>query len=80
MSEDQLLELVSLDAAVCHGQPVIRGTRVLVSVVLDALAAGLTEAEIVRQYPTIDEQGVRGAATYGAWLAKHERRPLLPSA
>ncbi|MGI8537224.1 MAG: DUF433 domain-containing protein [Mycobacteriales bacterium] len=36
-----LLELVSSDPATCHGQPCIKGTRVLVTVILDALAAGL---------------------------------------
>jgi uncharacterized protein (DUF433 family) len=76
---DAQLDLISIDPAVCHGRPVIRGTRVLVTVVLDALAAGLTEAEIVDHYPTIDERGVRAAAAYGAWLAKQEVRPLLPS-
>ena len=77
---DAQLDLIFIDPAVCHGRPVIRGTRVLVTVVLDALAAGLTEAEIVvHYYPTIDERGVRAAAAYGAWLAKQEVRPLLPS-
>lgn len=76
---DAQLDLIFIDPAVCHGRPVIRGTRVLVTVVLDALAAGLTEAEIVDHFPTIDERGVRAAAAYGAWLAKQEVRPLLPS-
>ena len=72
MSADELLELVSIDPAVCHGQPTIRGTRVLVTVLLDALAGGLSTEEIVAHYPSIDETGVRAAAAYGAWLAKQE--------
>ena len=75
MSDTQL-NLISIDSAVCHGQPVIHGTRVLVTVVLAALAAGLTESEIVSHYPTIDASGVRAAAAYGAWLAKQEVWPL----
>jgi uncharacterized protein (DUF433 family) len=75
---DDLAELISMDPAVCHGQPVIKGTRVLVTVVLDALAAGLTPAEIVRHYPSLTELGVRAAAAYGAWLAKQEVMPLVP--
>lgn len=67
-----LLELVSSDPATCHGQPCIKGTRVLVTVILDALAAGLASDEIVRHYPTLTREGVRAAAAYGAWLAKQE--------
>ncbi|MGH8885827.1 MAG: DUF433 domain-containing protein [Egibacteraceae bacterium] len=52
--------------AVCHGQPCVKGTRVLVTVLLDALAAGLSAAEIVRRYPSITEEDVRAAAPYGA--------------
>jgi uncharacterized protein (DUF433 family) len=78
MSDSQL-QLISIDPTVCHGQPVIRGTRVLVTVVLDALAAGMNETEIVAHYPTIDAQGVRAAAAYGARLAKQEVVPLSPS-
>ena len=72
MTSAELLDLISIDLRVCHGQPCIKGTRVLVTVVLDALAAGLSAAEIVEHYPTIDDDGVRAAAAYGAWLAKQE--------
>jgi uncharacterized protein (DUF433 family) len=75
---DDLAALISIDPAVCHGQPVIRGTRVLVNVVLDALAAGLTPVEIVRHYSSLTEARVRAAAAYGAWLAKQEVVPLVP--
>lgn len=72
VTSEELLEMISIDPKVCHGQPCIRGTRVLVTVVLDALAAGHSPADIVGHYPTINEDGVRAAAAYGAWLAKQE--------
>ncbi len=72
MTSEELLELISIDPDVSHGQPCIKGTRVLVTVVLDALAAGLPATEIVRHYPTINADGVHAAAAYGAWLAKQE--------
>ncbi len=83
---EELAELISMDPAVCHGQPVVKGTRVLVTVILDALAAGLTPAEIVQRYQSLTEEryqslteeGVRSAAAYGAWLAKQEVMPLVP--
>lgn len=76
---DDPLDLISIDSAICHGQPCIRGTRVMVTVVLDALAAGLGTDEIIRHYPTLSADGVRAAVAYGAWLAKQEIRPLVPS-
>jgi uncharacterized protein (DUF433 family) len=79
VTSEELLERISIDPEVCHGQPCIRGTRVLVTVVLDALAAGLSPDEIVRHYPTITDEGVRAAAAYGAWLAKQEVHGLPAS-
>lgn len=77
--EDDPLELISVDPGICHGQACIKGTRIMVTVVLDALAAGLDTAEILRHYPTLTNEGVRAAAAYGAWLAKQEVRPLSPT-
>ena len=65
------------DPKVCHGQACIRGTRVPVSVVLDNLAAGLTEGDIVSSYPPLSIEDVRAAAAYGAELAR-ERLIDLP--
>ena len=78
MTEAQLLELISVDPGVCHGQPCIRGTRVFVTVILDSLAAGMAEAEILAEYPSLTAEGVRAAAAYGAWLARQEVHPLAP--
>lgn len=69
--------LIVTDPAVVHGQARIRGTRIPVSVVLDCLAAGLGEDEILGQYPTLTIEGVRAAAAYGAALAREEIAPLL---
>jgi uncharacterized protein (DUF433 family) len=51
MTEEQRT-LVVRDPQVCHGQATVRGTRILVSIVLDALADGMTETEILAEYPT----------------------------
>ncbi|MGH8991840.1 MAG: DUF433 domain-containing protein [Acidimicrobiia bacterium] len=75
----ELLDLISVDPAVCHGQACIAGTRIPVSVVLDCLAAGMTEEEIRVQYPTLPDGAVRAAVAYGALLAREELLPLEPS-
>ena len=75
---DHQADLIVTDPDVVHGQARVRGTRIPVSVVLDCLAAGLGEDEILRQYPnpTLTVEGVRAAAAYGAALAREEIRPL----
>ncbi len=64
--------LIVRDPMVCHGQSVIRGTRIMVSVVLDCIAAGMTEPEILDDYPTLTVEGIRAAAAHGAELARDE--------
>ena len=71
-----LLDRITIDPKVLHGQPCVRGTRVLVTVILDALAAGLTATQVIERYPSLNEEDVRAAAAYGAWLAKQEIHPL----
>jgi uncharacterized protein (DUF433 family) len=71
-------DFVVVDQNVCHGQACIAGTRIMVSVILDNLAAGLTPAEIVHSYPTLSVQAVLAAITYAAELAR-ERVVLMPA-
>jgi uncharacterized protein (DUF433 family) len=68
----QQLDMIAVDPAIVHGQARIRGTRIPVSVVLDCLAAGMTEDQILGQYPTLSVEGVRAAAAYGAALARED--------
>lgn len=70
------MEMISTDPRVMHGQAVISGTRVPVSVILDCLADGMTVDDITAEYPTITVAGVRAAAAYGAALAREELLPI----
>lgn len=72
-------DYISVDPAVCHGRACIRGTRIMVSVVLDNLAAGLSQEEIMASYPSLSREGLRAAIAYAAELAK-ERILILPAA
>ena len=68
---------ISIDPEVCHGKPCIKGTRVMVSVVLDYLKAGESAETILRQYPTLAAADIRAALAYAAWLAhEEEEQPL----
>jgi uncharacterized protein (DUF433 family) len=72
----QQIDMIAIDPDVVHGQARIRGTRIPVSVILDCLAAGMTEDQILAQYPTLTVDGIRAAAAYGAALAREEIIPL----
>lgn len=77
-SPQALLTRISVDPSVCHGQACVAGTRVLVTVVLDNLAAGRTTDEIVADYPSLRPDDVRACIVYAAELA-HERTIPLSS-
>lgn len=66
-----LLERISIDPQVCFGKPVIRGTRIWVSLILDFLANGMTFDEILAEYPQLTETDLCAAIAYGI------DRPLL---
>ena len=63
-------ERISVDPNICHGQACVEGTRVLVSVILDNLAAGRTTAEIVQSYPSLNPDDVTAAIAYAAELTR----------
>ena len=72
-------EFITVDPAVCHGRACIKGTRIMVSVVLDNLAAGLTADEIVLSYPSLNHEAVQAAIAYAAELGR-ERMVAMPTA
>ena len=54
-----LSDRISFDPALCHGKPVVRGTRVLVANVVGAVASGQSSQEILQDYPSITELDIR---------------------
>ena len=68
-------ERISVDPNVCHGKACIRGSRIMVSVVLDNLAAGLSPAEIVPSYPSLHPDDITAAMAYAAELARERVVP-----
>jgi uncharacterized protein (DUF433 family) len=64
-------ERISVNPAVCHGKACIRGTRILVSVVIDNIAAGISRSEILQSYPVLQDSDIDAAlAAYAAELAR----------
>ena len=65
-----LLKRISIDPNVCFGKPCIRGTRIWVSLILDFLADGMTTADIIAEYPYLEEDDIRAAIAYGADMSR----------
>ena len=68
---------ISSDPMICHGKACIIGTRVMVTVILDCLADGLTVEEILRSYPSVSREGVQASLHYAADLARERMAPLV---
>lgn len=62
---------ISVDPQVCGGRPVVTGTRMRVSDVLEMLAGGATPAEIAADFPYLTEDDVRAVLAYAAAQADH---------
>ncbi len=58
--------------AICHGKACIRGTRIMVSVVVDNIADGMSVNEVVANYPPLTAEDVRAALYYAATLVREE--------
>ena len=63
---------ISVDPKICHGVACVAGTRIPVSVVLDNLAAGIPEAEILVSYPRLTPEAIQACIAYAAELARQE--------
>ena len=70
---------IVLHPHVCHGKPIIRGTRLPVTVVVGSLAGGMTFEDVQREYDLSDED-IRAALKYVAELANQESFHPLPAA
>jgi len=69
-------DYITVNPAICHGKACIKGTRIMVSVVLDNLAAGLTPEATIRSYPSLTHESIQAAVAYAAELARERLVPL----
>lgn len=64
MTEQQLLERITLDLKVMTGKPVIRGTRLTVEYILNLLAHGATVSEIIEEYPGLTPEDIQACLLF----------------
>jgi uncharacterized protein (DUF433 family) len=65
------LDRITFDPEQCGGRPCIRGMRIRVKDVLDMLAAGASEAQILADYPDLEAADIRACLQYAAAQVNH---------
>ena len=73
---DEWKKKISINPRICNGKVCIKGTRVMISVILDCLAEGMTEKEILLEYPSLKQGDIPIAIKYAASLAREEIIPF----
>ena len=71
-----LLDRIAIDPEVCGGKPCIKGTRIWVSLILDFLADGVIEAELLADYPQLTHLDVMAAIACGAEMSRERILPI----
>ena len=68
----ELLDRIEIDPGKLGGKPVIRGTRIPVSLVVQLVASGMSVDEIIKEYPELSHEDIKAALLYVAKLAEKE--------
>ncbi len=63
---------IVVDPQVCHGRACLKGTRIMVSVILDNLAAGYEPEDVLKQYPALNREALLAAMAYAAELTREQ--------
>ena len=72
-------ERITIDPAICHGKPTIRGLRYPVETILELLSAGMTNEEILADYEDLEREDILAALNYATRLSQINRVELLPA-
>ena len=70
MKREEVLQRISVDPNVCFGRPCIAGHRIWVSLILDFLASGWSIAQVLENYPGLEEADVYACIAYGAEMSR----------
>ena len=77
MTRNDLLHRISIDPNICFGKPCIRGTRIWVALIIENLANGASEKEILDAYPSLTSEDIKAALAYAAEVT---RERVIPTA
>jgi uncharacterized protein (DUF433 family) len=60
---------ITFDVNIMGGRACIRGMRMTVALILNLISNGMTAAEVIKEYPYLEEEDIRQSLQYAAWLA-----------
>ena len=69
--ENKLISRITINPEICHGKPTIRNKRYTVDLILDLLSAGSTHAEIIEDYPNLEEEDILACLAYATKITKY---------
>lgn len=67
---ENLLNRITLNPDICHGKPTIRNKRYTVELILDLLSSGMTETEILSDYPALEREDIQACLAYASKITK----------
>ena len=73
---DELLKRITIDPAICHGKPTIRGLRYPVDFILELFSSGMTGEEILADYPDLEADDLRAVFSFATRLSQIKRIEL----
>ena len=68
--ESQHKNRITLNPEICHGRPTIRNTRYTVDLILDLLSSGMSENEIIEDYPILEKKDIQACLSFASQLSK----------
>ena len=74
-----LSERIVVDPRILAGKPVIRGTRLAVEFILELLAAGQSESEVLANYPGLSREDILACLSYASYLAHEYKAFPIPA-
>lgn len=73
---EELLARITINPAICHGKPTIRGLRYPVDFILELLSSGMSDDEIIADYPDLESEDIRAVFAYAMRLSQVKRIEL----
>lgn len=70
MANEELLKRITVNPDICFGKPTVRGMRYPVELILDLLSSGMTNEEILADYPSLEEEDIHACLAFAAELVK----------